>query len=73
MKNILKRSQAAKVAGVSIRQIPKLIKEDGFPAPITVGKSDGYIDTEIQEWIDQKIAERNAALAGGASLVGGAA
>jgi predicted DNA-binding transcriptional regulator AlpA len=66
MKNILKRSQAAKVAGVSVRQIPKLIEEDGFPAPITVGKSDGWIDTEVQAWIDQKIAERDATLAGGA-------
>jgi prophage regulatory protein len=65
MKKILKRSQAAKVAGVSVRQIPKLIKEDGFPPPITVGKSDGWVESEIDAWIDQKIAERNAALAGG--------
>jgi predicted DNA-binding transcriptional regulator AlpA len=67
MKNILKRSQAAKVASVSVRQIPKLIKEDGFPPPITVGKSDGWIDTEIQAWIDQKVAERDSALAGSAA------
>jgi predicted DNA-binding transcriptional regulator AlpA len=56
MKKIIKRRQAAAVAGVCSRQIPHLIETDGFPPPVTVGKSEG--------WIDQKIAERDAALAG---------
>jgi predicted DNA-binding transcriptional regulator AlpA len=67
MKKIIKRRQAAAVAGVCSRQIPHLIETDGFPPPVLVGKSEGWIDAEVQAWIDQKIAERDAALAGGAA------
>ncbi|MBL1262061.1 helix-turn-helix transcriptional regulator [Candidatus Methylomicrobium oryzae] len=73
MRRIIKRKDAAAMVGVSIKTIPLLIKENGFPKPVSVGKSNGWIDTEIQEWIEKKISERDAALAGGASLVGGAA
>jgi prophage regulatory protein len=67
MRRIIKRKEAAAMVGISIKTIPVLIKEDGFPRPVSVGKSVGWIDTEIQEWIEKKIAERDAVLAGGAA------
>lgn len=67
MKKIIKRRQAAEAAGVCSRQIQALIESDGFPPPVLVGKSEGWIDTEVQAWIDRKIAERDATLAGGAA------
>lgn len=67
MKKVLKRSHAAAMAGVCTDQIKNLIEMDGFPKPIKVGKIDGWVDTEIQAWIDAKIAERDAAaVTGGA-------
>jgi prophage regulatory protein len=67
MRRIIKRKDAAAMIGVSIKTIPLLIKENGFPKPVSVGKSSGWIDTEIQEWIEKKIVERDTSLAGGSA------
>lgn len=67
MKNAIKRRQAAEMAGVCDRKINSLIENEGFPQPIKVGGQDLWIDTEVEAWIDGKIAERDAvAVAGGA-------
>ncbi|MBL6987836.1 MAG: AlpA family phage regulatory protein [Methylobacter sp.] len=65
MKRVLKCNQAATMAGVSTRSLKGLMETDNFPMPIMVGKAHGWIDTEIQAWIDQKIADRDAVVVGG--------
>lgn len=67
MKKVLKRSHAAAMAGVCTDQIKTLIETDGFPKPIKVGKIDGWVDAEIQAWIDAKIAERDGLAVSGGS------
>lgn len=64
MKKPLKRSQAAEMACVCDRSINALIETDGFPKPIKIGKRDAWIDTEIQEWLDAKVAARDAVVGG---------
>lgn len=66
MKRVLKCNQAATMAGVSTRSLKGLMETDNFPLPIMVGKAHGWIDTEIQAWIDLKIVERDAGIVGGA-------
>lgn len=66
MKRIIKRKEAALMVGVSPDYINLLIETDGFPKPVTVVKTQGFIDIEVQAYIDRKIADRDAAVAGGA-------
>lgn len=55
------------MVGVCTDQLKNLIESDGFPKPIKIGKVDAWIDTEVQAWIDEKIACRDAAtVTGGA-------
>jgi len=37
-----------------------------FPKPIKIGKSDGWIEAEVDAWIEQKMADRDATVVGGA-------
>lgn len=59
MKNFINRADAAKMAGVCTKLIAELIKNDGFPEPVLVGKAHRWVDTEVQRWIEHKIAERD--------------
>ncbi|CAD6874268.1 helix-turn-helix transcriptional regulator [Methylomonas fluvii] len=65
MKKAMKRAQTAQMAGVCSNMLKVLIETDGFPSPIKVGKADAWIDTEVQAWLDAKIAERDAVVAAG--------
>ena len=62
---IIKGAVAAKRIGVSIKKIRYMSQSGEFPKPIKIGKSDGWIETEVDAWIKQKIADRDAAAAGG--------
>jgi predicted DNA-binding transcriptional regulator AlpA len=67
MSQLLKREEAANLTAVCAKQVKQLIENEGFPRPVRVLKSDRWVESEIRAWIDQKIAERDAALAGGAA------
>jgi prophage regulatory protein len=42
----------------------RLIREGKFPAPVKIGDAtNGFIEAEIDAWIEAKIAERNARIA----------
>jgi prophage regulatory protein len=42
--------------------IRKLVKEDRFPAPVSLGEATrGFIETEVDNWIAERIRERDAA------------
>ncbi|WP_341325929.1 AlpA family phage regulatory protein [Methylotuvimicrobium sp. KM2] len=59
-KTIIKRSVLAAKLGVSEVRIKTLIKEDNLPRPIKIGKISGWVESEIDNWIDSKISERDA-------------
>jgi prophage regulatory protein len=69
-KTILRKSDVLKKVGVSKTQLQTLIEAGEFPGAIKLGgpeaRAIGWIESEIDAWIDQKIAERDATLAGGA-------
>jgi prophage regulatory protein len=69
-KIILRKPDVLKKIGVSKTQLQNLIDAGEFPGAIKIGgheaRAIGWIESEIDAWIDQKIAERDAALAGGA-------
>lgn len=69
--SILRRPEVLKKIGLCKAQLQNLINAGEFPKPVKLGGPDaravGWVDTEVQAWIDAKIAERDTALAGGAA------
>jgi prophage regulatory protein len=69
-KRILRKPDVLKKVGVSKTQLQTLIDTGEFPGTIKLGgpnaRAIGWIESEVDAWIDQKIAERDAALVGGA-------
>ncbi|WP_313512352.1 AlpA family transcriptional regulator [Pseudomonas sp.] len=46
--------------GIARSTIYKLIGEGGFPKPVPlVGRSVGWLESEIQGWIKSRVAERD--------------
>lgn len=55
--------QDLKVKGIGLchSQIYRLISKGTFPKPIKIGeRRNAWIESEIDDWIKQKIAERDA-------------
>jgi prophage regulatory protein len=61
MPEIIHRLPAVKkIVGLSRSSIYALIKQDDFPKPIHLGgRSVGWLDSEIREWIQKRIASRD--------------
>ncbi|MDH4555701.1 AlpA family transcriptional regulator [Pseudomonas sp. BN417] len=57
---IIRLSGVIETTGLARSTIYKLIGEGGFPRPIPlVGRSVGWLESEIQEWIKGRIAARD--------------
>lgn len=67
--SILRRPEVLKKVGLCKAQLQNLINAGEFPKPVKLGGPDaravGWVDTEVQAWIDAKIAVRDAEIAGG--------
>ena len=57
-KTILRIPQVRERTGLGNSQLYKLISDDKFPRQIKLGlRASGWIETEVDEWIEKKIAE----------------
>lgn len=67
--SILRRPEVLKKVGLCKAQLQNLINAGEFPKPVKLGGPDaravGWVDTEVQAWIDAKIAARDAEIAEG--------
>ena len=55
---ILRIPQVRERTGLGNSQLYKLISDDKFPRQIKLGlRASGWIETEVDEWIEKKIAE----------------
>ena len=63
MNKIIKRLNGVKsMVGLSRSTIYALIKADKFPKSISLGeRSVGWLESDIQAWIDSRISATNAA------------
>lgn len=59
---ILKLKEVMGCTALSRSTIYKYLSEDRFPKPISLGeRSVGWLDSEVEEWILARIAERDEA------------
>ena len=61
MQNILRINQVIVRTGLSRSVLYGLVKEGKFPQPLRLAKrSSGWLESEINEWINDRVAERDA-------------
>lgn len=67
--SILRRPEVLKKVGLCKAQLQNLINAGEFPKPVKLGGPDaravGFIESEVDSWIDARIAERDAEITGG--------
>jgi len=57
--NGLKRKEVERITGLSRSTIYRLMNQGKFPRTLTVSSmAVRWIESEIQEWLDQKVKER---------------
>lgn len=66
---ILKQPAVIEKTGIPRASLNKMIAKGKFPAPIKLNDSraTGWVEAEIDAWVEKKMAERDAAIDGGAS------
>jgi prophage regulatory protein len=57
----LRVNEVSKRTGYSIPHIWRLAREAKFPSPVKLGpNASAWVDSEITDWQDSKVAERDA-------------
>ncbi|EMN8778009.1 helix-turn-helix transcriptional regulator [Pseudomonas aeruginosa] len=57
---IIRLKEVTDSTGIARSTIYKLIGEGGFPKPVPlVGRSVGWVESEVHEWIRGRIAQRD--------------
>lgn len=57
---ILRLSEVIQITGLSRSTIYQYMEDGKFPKPIKLGShSVGWVDSEVYDWVNQRIAERN--------------
>ena len=57
---IIRLPEVTNLTGISRTMIYELIKKNKFPRQINLGvRAVGWVESEIQEWIEQRIADRD--------------
>lgn len=66
---ILRKPDVLAKLAIKETLLKKMLRAGAFPRPILIGgddaKATGWIESEVDAWIDQKMAERDALVAGG--------
>tara|TARA_R110002020_G_scaffold6361_13_gene26902 strand:+ start:2282 stop:2470 length:189 start_codon:yes stop_codon:yes gene_type:complete len=60
---ILTTKETFKKIGVSRTKLWHLTKEGRFPQPVKNGSNVGYVEHEVDAWIEARMAEREKAVA----------
>jgi len=72
----MRRAEVLKKVGLSKVTLQTLMDAVKFPKPVKLcgqdGRAVGWIDSEVDAWIEQRIADRDAGIAGIAGIAGGA-
>lgn len=62
---ILRKPDVLAKLGIKETLLKKMLRSGAFPRPILIGGDDakvtGWLESEVDAWIDQKVVERDAA------------
>ncbi|MFB5173298.1 AlpA family transcriptional regulator [Erwinia amylovora] len=59
-KSLIRLSEAQRRTGYSKAWLYRLISQNRFPLPVKIGsRSIAFVESEIDAWINQRIAERD--------------
>jgi prophage regulatory protein len=56
-KRLLRRPRVQDKVGIKRTALYELIKHDQFPAPIKIGRSSFWVESEIDSWIERRIQQ----------------
>ncbi|WP_280513150.1 helix-turn-helix transcriptional regulator [Glaciecola punicea] len=57
---MLRKEEVTHLCGISVPYMYSMISAETFPKPVKLGiKISGWVDTEVQQWIEQRIADRD--------------
>lgn len=60
-KRLLRRPEVEKQTGLRKSRIYELISAGAFPKPVAIGgRARGWVDAEVDAWIEARIAERDS-------------
>jgi prophage regulatory protein len=60
---ILRKRRVAEVTGLPVPTIYRLMSLGNFPEPVSLSeRTVGWIEAEIQEWLQARVAERDRAM-----------
>ncbi len=54
-RRIIRLPEVSQRVGLGKTAIYERIKEHTFPAPIKLGRASGWIEEEVQKWVDEQI------------------
>lgn len=64
MNRLLKLPDVETAVSLKKSKIYALISEGSFPAPVKVGRSSSWLQTEVENWIEQRANQRTIATVG---------
>lgn len=59
MTRIIKSREVKSVTSVPRSTMYRLIIEGRFPKPVKMGRSSGWLENEIQQWVADRVSERD--------------
>ncbi len=54
-RRIIRLPEVSQLVGLGKTAIYDRIKEHTFPAPIKLGRASGWVEEEVQQWVDEQI------------------
>ncbi|MDF3838553.1 AlpA family transcriptional regulator [Cupriavidus basilensis] len=60
---LIRMRKVLETTGISRPQVYALMKQNRFPKGVKIGRSTAWVRKEINDWVQQRIAERDSALA----------
>ena len=59
--HIIRMKEVMAKAGIARTNLWRQVKDGQFPAPVSLGaRAVGWVESEVDAWIESKIAERDA-------------
>ncbi|MGK2829194.1 helix-turn-helix transcriptional regulator [Ralstonia pseudosolanacearum] len=55
-RRIIRMPEVVQMVGLGKTAIYGRIKDHTFPAPIKLGRASGWVESEVQQWVDDQIA-----------------